>query len=430
MHTTASPLHASSSTKRPCMAWLVCISASLFFFYEFIQGNMFASIGDDIMRDFHIKADTMAMMSSIYYLSNVMFLFLAGFVLDKFSPKKTILTAMFFCVAGTFIFANTHSFVVAMMCRFITGIGSAFCFLGPVRIASRWFPSHRMALVTGVIVTIAMTGGMIAQNPLTQLVIHYGWRQSLVYVGYLGVFIFVLMQFGIAEKKEDNTPSHAPVPFSIKNTYLNWINLAPALYTSLMNMSIAVWGAMMGTAYLKQRLAISADVASSINSLLFLGVIIGGPFIGWLSDKLSLRLPPMKWGVVISLFITLLIMYAPVSPMIMGILFFSLGFSTSTQVISYALVAESNSPAVTARAVSVISIFTQGGFVLYQNLYSNILILYGNEAILNDGTPIYSVFGYQAANIIIIAGLLFAGLVTYGIKESFGRAKKESATHE
>ncbi len=424
MQHIANSVSNESQENSQLTAWIVCISASLFFFYEFIQGNMFASIGDHIMRDFHIKADTMAMMSSIYYVSNVIFLFLAGFLLDTFSPKKTILVAMFFCILGTFIFANTDSFIVAMICRFVTGIGSAFCFLGPVRIASRWFPSHRMALVTGIIVTIAMTGGMIAQNPLTHLVVHYGWRQSLMYVGYLGIIILVLMQFGILEREEDSQPSTSTEAFSAKNTYLNWKNLAPAIYTSLMNMSIAVWGAMMGTAYLKQRLDTGADVASSINSLLFLGVIIGGPFMGWLSDKISLRLPPMKWGVLLSLTVTLFILYAPVTPMMMGILFFLLGFFTSTQVISYALVAESNSPAVTARAVSVISILTQGGFILYQNLFSNILVLYGNEAITNDGTPVYSLAGYQSANIIIIAGLLFAGLITYGVRETFCRAQE------
>lgn len=421
MH-TAELLNSDSQETTPLMAWIVCVSASLFFFYEFIQGNMFASIGDHIMRDFHIKADTMAMMSSIYYVSNVIFLFLAGLLLDKFSPKKTILAAMILCITGTFIFANTHSFIIAMASRFMTGIGSAFCFIGPIRIASRWFPSHRMALVTGVIVTIAMTGGMVAQNPLTQLVVHYGWRQSLMYIGYLGIAILVLMQFGIIERKEDTNAFALPEPFSAKDTYLNWKNLAPAIYTSLMNMAIAVWGAMMGTAYLKQRLAINADIASSINSMLFLGVILGGPFMGWLSDKISLRLPPMKWGVLLSLVISMLIMYASVTPMVMGMLFFLLGFSTSTQVISYALVAESNPPAVTARAVSVISILTQGGFILYQNLFSSILVLYGNEAVTANGTPIYSLAGYQSANVIIIAGILFAGLTTYAIKETYCRA--------
>lgn len=71
------------------LPWLVCFSASLFFFYEFIQGNMFASIADNIMHDFHVQADKMAYLSSIYYLSNVLFLFVAGMLLDRFSAKKT-----------------------------------------------------------------------------------------------------------------------------------------------------------------------------------------------------------------------------------------------------------------------------------------------------------------------------------------------------
>src|SRR3990167_11068867 len=114
------------------MPWIVCVCASLFFFYEFVQGNMFASIADNIMRDFHIQADQMTYLSSVYYLSNVLFLFVAGMLLDKYSPKKIILIAMIFCVLSTFVLAHAHSFYVALLCRFITGIGSAFCFLGPV----------------------------------------------------------------------------------------------------------------------------------------------------------------------------------------------------------------------------------------------------------------------------------------------------------
>src|SRR3990167_11294189 len=85
------------------MPWIVCFSASLFFFYEFIQGNMFASIADNIMQDFNIQADKMTYLSSIYYLSNVVFLFFAGITLDRFSAKNTIVIAMLLCVISTFI---------------------------------------------------------------------------------------------------------------------------------------------------------------------------------------------------------------------------------------------------------------------------------------------------------------------------------------
>jgi hypothetical protein len=51
------------------LPFFVCFSASLFFFYEFIQGNMFSSIADNLMRDFQMGADKMTYLSSIYYLS-------------------------------------------------------------------------------------------------------------------------------------------------------------------------------------------------------------------------------------------------------------------------------------------------------------------------------------------------------------------------
>ncbi len=72
----------------------------------------------------------------------------------------------------------------------------------------------------------------------------------------------------------------------------------------------------------------------------------------------------MKVGVFASMLTLLAVLYLPVSVNQMAILFFLLRFFTSTQVISYALVAESSPPAITAMAVSIISILTQGGFLI------------------------------------------------------------------
>ncbi|MFC3908096.1 MFS transporter [Legionella dresdenensis] len=413
----------TSSFSEIMLPWLVCFSASLFFFYEFIQGNMFASIADSIMRDFNVQADKMAYLSSIYYLSNVIFLFVAGGVLDKVSAKKTIMVAMSLCVISTFILSHAHSFYVALICRFITGIGSAFCFLGPIRIASRWFPPRKMALVTGVIVTLAMSGGFLAQYPLTWLVNQVGWRDALVYVGWLGFIMLVFMLFGIVDKA-DNEPAKAArynnVWANAKQAYLNRQNLKAAAYTSLMNMAIAVFGAMMGSLYLVQRMGISKEDASIINSMLFLGAIVGGPVIGWISDKLALRVLPMKVGVIASLLTLLAVLYLPVSFVAMKILFFLLGFFTAAQIISYALVAESSPAAITATAVSVISLLTQGGYVVYQNLFTALLTSHGDMQIV-DGVPVYSLADYQYAAMILLIGLVLALLSLIGLKETHGR---------
>lgn len=405
------------------LPWVVCFSASLFFFYEFIQGNMFASIADNIMHDFHIQANKMAYLSSIYYLSNVIFLFIAGLILDKYSTKKTILFAMLLCVLSTFILAHSQSFYLALFCRFVTGIGSAFCFLGPIRLASRWFPPRRMAMVTGAIVTMAMTGGMLAQYPLTKLVAQVGWRDALMQVGWLGMAMLVVMFFGIIDKPQNSITkvvAKLSVLATAKKAYLNTQTIRAALYTSLMNMAIAVFGAMMGSLYLVQRLGISKEDAAMVNSMLFLGAIVGGPLLGWISDKLALRVLPMRLGVIASLVTLLAVLFLPVSLAAMKVLFFLLGFFTASQVISYALVAESSSSAMTATALSVISILTQGGYIVYQNLFSILLMSHGDMKMINN-IPVYSLQDYQYAAMILPLGLILALFVLFGLKETHGR---------
>ena len=104
----------------------------------------------------------------------------------------------------------------------------------------------------------------------------------------------------------------------------------------------------------------------------------------------------------------------------MGFLFFLLGLFTSAQVISYPLVAESSSPIMTATAVSVISILTQGGCLVYQNLFSGLLTNFGGMHLVN-GIPIYSLEAYQYAAIILPIGLVIAFFMLFGLKETHCR---------
>lgn len=402
------------------LPFLVCFAASLFFFYEFIQGNMFSSIADNLMQDFNIGADKMTYLSSVYYLSNVIFLFIAGYTLDHYSPKKTLLWAMLSCIASTFLFAHTSSFSIALICRFIAGIGSAFCFLGPIRVASYWFPVSRMAMITGMIVTFAMTGGILSQYPLTKLVQFMGWRSAVDMVGWFGLALFVGMLFGIREKHTPSNIDHKPVNIdfleTFKTIYLNLNIMKSAMYTSLMNMAVAVFGAMMGTLYLMQRLNISKTNASVINSMLFFGAIIGGPLVGWISDHLQKRIMPMKWAAAITLWLILMVMYLPLSPVIMGVLFFMIGLVTAAQVISYAFVAENHPPTITAMALSAISVLTQGGYVVYQNIYSYLLTHVGVVSV-EQGIPVYSLQSYQTAALILPLGVAMAYFLSSRLQE-------------
>ena len=187
-----------------------------------------------------------------------------------------------------------------------------------------------------------------------------------------------------------------------------------------MNMAVAVFGAMMGSLYLMQRLGVDKEDAAMVNSMLFLGAIIGGPFIGWCSDKIGLRVLPMKLGALASLLTFMVILYVPVSLGTMSVLFFLLGFFTASQVISYALVAESSSPTMTAMSVSIVSILTQGGYIIYQNLFSILLQWHGDMHMV-DEVPVYSLSSYQTAAMILPLGLSLALFLLFKLKETHCR---------
>ena len=200
MHITPNPSHknmfAIGGNTSSFRSWLVCTSAALFFFYEFIQMNMLNSLGSYLMQEYQITATQLGGLSAWYFYANLSFLLVAGLLLDRFSTRRIILCAMISCVIGTLLMAFAHSLVLTAISRFIAGIGSAFCFLSSIRLASRWFPPRRMALLAGLIVTMAMLGGVVAQTPLAMLAQAVGWRTAVLWIAALGgVIIFVIWKF-------------------------------------------------------------------------------------------------------------------------------------------------------------------------------------------------------------------------------------------
>src|SRR3990167_7392048 len=192
-------------------AWLVCLSAGLFFFYEFFQLNLFDVINQPLREDFKLDATQLSWMSSTYLWADLCFLLPAGVILDRFSTRRVILTALAVCIIGTIGFALTNSFVLACFFHFLSGIGNAFCFLSCVVLVAHWFPPRRQALVIGLLVTMAFAGGMMAHTPFAYFNEHYGWRNSLLIDGAVGVLFLVWIFFTVQDRPKNSQFSLPPI---------------------------------------------------------------------------------------------------------------------------------------------------------------------------------------------------------------------------
>ena len=382
-------------------AWLVCFAGALFFFYEFIQMHMFNAINEALRQVFAVNATELSFLSSTYLLADLIFLLPAGILLDRFSTRKTILAAVFVCIIGTLGFAISSQFWWAAFFHFLSGIGNAFCFLSCIMLVSRWFPANRQALVIGLVVTMAFLGGVAAQTPLAYISQLVGWRQALILDALLGVLIMAFIFWQVEDGPDGHRISlHTSKKhflddlFSVIKNKQNWLL---GTYTCLLNLPIMVLCAVWGKEYLVTVHHFSLTQATNATSLIFFGSIVGSPLAGFCSDWLLSRKKPMLLGAMISLTLVSLIMF-PIHWNYNGValIFFLIGLFTSTQVIAYPFVAESNPPRLTGTATGLASLIIMGGAGLAQVLYGALLDWHWDGTLL-EHARVYSAENYHFA---------------------------------
>ncbi|MEI8300079.1 MAG: MFS transporter [Chlamydiota bacterium] len=407
---------------KPVLAWIVCLAAGLFFSYELMQFHMLNAISSMLLKDLHMSATQFGVLGSTYLLADVIFLLPAGIILDRFSPRKVILTALFICILGTLGFSLSTTFFQACLSHFLSGIGNAFCFLSCMIFVSRWFPLQKQAFVIGVIVTLGMLGGVVAQAPFSYLAHHVTWRSAVLIDGAVGLFLFLLIFFVVKNapqnhKQEASVKTHSFWK-DLTSCFYNRQTLLCGLYTGCTNLPLMVIGAAWGSLFLYHVHAIALSKASFIAGMICMGTIVGSSLCGFLSDYMGKRKLLMLVGALSSLIIMVLIMTIQhASIPMMTTLFFLLGLSSSTQVLSYPLIAENTPSHLTGTSMSIAAVIIMGLAAIAQLLSGQLMDLSWNRLIVN-GSPIYQAKDFMNCFMMFPIGLILASFSLIWIKES------------
>ena len=402
-------------------AWLVSLSAALFFLYEFIQMHIFNAISDAIKIAFNINATELGFLSSTYLWGNVILSIPAGMLLDRFSTRTIILTALSGCIIGTIGFAMSHSFVMAAFFHCLSGCGNAFCFLSCMILIARWFHLDRQAFVVGIVVTMAFLGGLISQTPFTYLVEWAGWRMALVFDGGLGCFFFLLIFLNVEDSSENshktNNVENIFNLYALKTALKNIQNTLAGFYTCLLNLPIMLLDAVWGISYLKTVYGLGSIQSANVASMIFLGSIVSCPFVGFISDKWQSRRNIMMLGALFSFIsVSLIVFINQWSYPSLLILFFIIGFCTSTQILSYPVVIEGNAKVLTGTAMGLVSTIIISGAAIAQIVFGKLLDL-GWEGLATNGQRIYSINAYNQAMLIFPAAIGIGLLLSFFIRE-------------
>lgn len=400
--------------------YVVCFSAALFFAYELMQFHMMNAISPMLMRDLQISAAGFGNLCATYLLADVIFLLPAGIILDHFSPKKVIMFAMSLCVIGTVGFSFAAGLYTASIAHFLSGIGNAFSLLSCIVLVSRWFSIKRQAFIISIVVTIGMLGGVIAQTPFSMLAEAFSWREALLIDAVFGVVILTIIYFFVCDNPEsyqkEDKEQRIPFWIGVKQSIINKQNILCGFYTSFMNMPLMVLGAVWGSLYLTQIYSFSLAEASFIVGMICTGTIIGSPIYGYLSDKTMRRKPWMYLGGIVSLLIVLAIISSrDFSIFELIILFLLLGIFSSSQILGYPIITESNPQNLTGTSMGIAAVIIMGFPMFIQSLSGFLLDLSWNGETL-AGTPVYSFQGYITSFLIFPLGFIISLVATIFIK--------------
>jgi MFS family permease len=407
--------------------WIICLPAALFFFYTIVQLALFNVISLDVMQSLGISPFGLGKLSSSYLYVCAAMLLPAGWLFDRYSTKKLLLIASSLSVLGVFLLGSSFHILPAVIGRSLTGLGNAFAFLGCMRLVSRWFPPSHIALAVGLAVTIAMFGGIVAQTPFSLLVQTVGWREALFINAICGIVIVCLIVGAVRDVPADNVfKAQTVLDFlqSFKRACSDYRNWLCGFYTGFLNLPVMLLGALWGNLFLIQGHGFSATQAGTLTSLIFLGLIIGAPLAGWVSDRLQQRRRVMLLGALFATVTICGIIYISLPLTLLAILLFVLGLVSGAQVLSYSVIPEICPPEIESTCLGLVAVIVNGVGAGAQVLFSWIISWLGHGFTLGDGgVPIYTLKNYQASLTLMPVAFLLSYAAAFFMRETFLRKR-------
>ena len=387
-------------------AYTVFLLSASFYLYEFVLQVAPSVMADSMMTTFQVTAAGFGIVSAFYFYAYAPMQLPAGLLFDRYGPRKLMTFALILCAVGSFFFAATDSLITAALGRFLIGIGSAFSFIGVLVLVSRWFPPKQFALLAGVAQLMSSVGAMFGEMPLAKLIEIVGWRNASFILSFIGLILAMCIWLVIRDYPDHmEHPTHRRLwreewqrLHAVCSRSYTWITGA---YACTIWTPIAVFAALWGVPYLQQKFGISVLTASGMCSMIWLGIGVGSPLLGWVSDHIRSRRISLAISALFGLVSTVFLLYVPdVSAGSMYLVLFFLGIGAGGQTVSFAVVKDNNPPELVGTASGFNNLSVLIGAAVFQPLVGVFLHSFGEWQQI-DGVQIYSIASYNNALIIL-----------------------------
>ena len=288
--------HTANSYRDP-HRWMVFSVICLVYFFVYFHRVSTSVIVSDLLEAFHTNATALGFMSSLYFYLYAFEQPLVGYLSDRLGPRRVIGYWSLAAAAGCFLFGMAPNIGWASVGRALIGLGVGGVYVPAVKAFSLWFRKNEFATMIGLLMSMGNLGAVIATTPLAWATDSWGWRPTFFIIGgiTLGLaFVTLLLtrdyvrpsepvQVNPAATSGDNPSSRARAVQVLASGQF-WI--IAMIFFGIYGTLVTLQG-LWATPFLMTVLGIERIFASKLNMLIPVGVIIGAPFFGWLTDRFS-----------------------------------------------------------------------------------------------------------------------------------------------
>jgi sugar phosphate permease len=378
----------------PVRRWLIFLIASLLFLLSQFYRASVAVIAPDLIRDLGMDTRGLSLISAAFFYAFALMQIPIIMYLDGIGPRVSMAVLSLIAVIGAMMFAMGHSLSVLVIGRMLIGIGMACNLMGTLKLITLWFTPLRFATLSALVTSLGTVGNLIAATPLVLMVQAVGWRNSFLIIAGINLVLTLLYYLVTRDRPESSVNRDVPKAASTQMREIG-INLRHlfgekdywiiSLGTFCRYGIFAAVQSLWAAPFLINVIGISVVSAGNLLLLMSMGMVIGSPVCGWLSDAVLKN----RKGIIVSGLIAMGAVLALLtrlssgtSMMLLCVLFFGFGFISSSGGIMYAHIKEKMPAELAGTAMTGINFFTMiGGAVFLQGLGNMMQFFHPRESL-------------------------------------------------
>jgi sugar phosphate permease len=351
------------------------LAGLLFVLSQFYRASM-AVMFPDLTAGLNLDAAQLGRISAAFFYAFALMQVPLLLYLDRFGARVAMTMLTMVAAAGALVFGLARSGGELALARVLLGVGMAGNLMGTLKLIGEWFGPSRFATLSALVVSVGTVGNLAAASPLVLLVQAVGWRAAFWILAALTLALALLF-FAVVRDRPEGREAEA-VALKAESARSLFAGLRMLFgrrdYWIISFGTFCRYGvyaavqALWAGAYLINAQGASALETGHLLFLMSIGMVVGCPLWGWLSDVvLQARKSVIVAGMIGMMAVLAILAALPAGAGfgLPALLFFGFGVFGGAGQVMYAHIKERMPAAYAGTAMTGINFFTMIGVAFF-----------------------------------------------------------------